>query len=567
MSLRGFLKELHHRNVFKVAVAYTAAAVVLLEVLTHLFHNFEAPHWVLKVITTLLIAGLPVACLAAWGFEVKEGRVRSVPREPQQTKPALPAPVTNAPPSIAVLPFEDMSPEQDQKYLGHGIAEELLNALAGIDQLKVAARTSSFVLAGRGASMKEIGDTLHVRHVLEGSVRRSGRKLRITAQLIDVESGFHLFSQSYDRSVEDIFDIQNEIAHEIVGALLPKLGLSDDVRLVKQGTRNLEAYNLWLKAHAWLTTLDVTRSEEVIDQLKQATALDRDFAEAWGDLCYVYGYMTLGAGDDPVPLLMEANRACVLALDRSPSVVPALLCEGFLAMLLRRDPQASASWYQKARAAGADLSVWAFNRAYLLDGPMGRFDDAIAILRQAEHHDPLAPNLKWALMEMYCAASRVEEAVTVVDASRDRRCGSPDEFQVTIWTLAAGGRINEAQALLEEFRARSHEDDNWRQQAEFFCAGATGDHREARRLLERLLRRHAEGQPVSGCTVAAGYRALGDCDQALHWWTRAVTFRETWALSQMAVRYRNDPLIGKDPRFLALLRRMGLESGALAGAA
>ena len=127
MKFREFLRELHRRNVLKVAVAYTAAAVVLLEVLTLLFHNFEAPHWVLKVITTPLIAGLPMVCLAAWGFEVKEGRVRY------------------------------------QKNVGHGIDEDLLNALAGIDQLKVAARTSSFVLAARGASLQEVGETLHVR--------------------------------------------------------------------------------------------------------------------------------------------------------------------------------------------------------------------------------------------------------------------------------------------------------------------------------------------------------------------------------------------------------------------
>ena len=150
MGLKGFLKELHRRRVYGVAVAYVATAAVLLEVLTHLFHNFDAPHWVLKVVTTLLILGLPVACLMAWGFEFKEGAVRSTPRVPKESKPALPALETTAPPSIAVLPFEDMSPEQDQKYLGNGIAEELLNALAGIEELKVAARTSSFSLASRG---------------------------------------------------------------------------------------------------------------------------------------------------------------------------------------------------------------------------------------------------------------------------------------------------------------------------------------------------------------------------------------------------------------------------------
>jgi hypothetical protein len=127
MKFHEFLRELHRRSVWKVAVAYTAAAAVLFEVLTLLFHNFEAPHWVLKVITKTLIAGLPMACLVAWGFTVKEGRVRY------------------------------------QKNVGHGIDEDLLNALAGIDQLKVAARTSLFVPAARGASSQEVGETLHVR--------------------------------------------------------------------------------------------------------------------------------------------------------------------------------------------------------------------------------------------------------------------------------------------------------------------------------------------------------------------------------------------------------------------
>ena len=230
MSLRGFFKELRRRHVFKVAVAYTGIGIVLLEVLTHLFHNFEAPHWVLKVITTLLIVGLPVACLAAWGFEFKEGRVRSIPRERNDAPPALPSPDAVTPhPSIAVLPFADMSAERDQQYLGDGIAEELLNALACIDGLDVAARTSSFSLATKGAGIKEIGDTLHVRHVLEGSVRRSASKLRVTAQLIDVSTGFHLYSQTFNRQAEDIFSdmLYDEYAKDMSKSA--GFGLSDAV--------------------------------------------------------------------------------------------------------------------------------------------------------------------------------------------------------------------------------------------------------------------------------------------------------------------------------------------------
>ena len=419
MGLRGFLKELHHRNVFKVAVAYTAAAVVLLEVLTHLFHNFEAPHWVLKVITTLLIMGLPVACLMAWGFEFKEGGVRSIPRVPKDTKPALPAPETTVPPSIAVLPFADMSAEHDQQYLGDGIAEELLNALASIEGLNVAARTSSFSFAGKGASMTEIGDTLHVRHVLEGSVRRAGQKLRVTAQLIDVKSGFHLFTQSYDREVKDIFEIQNDIAHEIASALLPKLGLSEDVMLVRQGTTNLEAYNLWLKAHQWLTTPIPATAQTAIEQLRQAVALDPKYADAWGALAYVYAYTPYG----PVtPTRRWSNATCgAVARVYAPAGVLQLLSQAYVSLLVHRDAAASAAF---TNGFGMPVSTCLSG---LTTKPTFMTVHWVTTIRRSpysrrlEARDPLAPNLKWALMEMYLAAGRIAEAVVVAD-SRGVHC-------------------------------------------------------------------------------------------------------------------------------------------------
>ena len=145
-----------------------------------------------------------------------------------------------------------MSAERDQRYLGEGIAEELLNALTSIAGLSVAARTSSFSFEGKNATVREIGDVLQVRHVLEGSVRRSGQKLRVTAQLVDVESGFHLFSQIYDRQVKDVFEIQNDLAPRCATALMPKLGLKKGAKLIRPSTLNIEAYNLRLKARQWL---------------------------------------------------------------------------------------------------------------------------------------------------------------------------------------------------------------------------------------------------------------------------------------------------------------------------
>jgi TolB-like protein len=371
---------------------------------------------VLKVITTLLILGLPIACLMAWGFEFTSKGVRSIPRVPEDAKPALPALETAAPPSIAVLPFADMSAEHDQQYLGDGIAEELLNALASIEGLNVAARTSSFSFAGRNASMKEIGETLHVRHVLEGSVRRAGHKLRITAQLIDVESGFHRYSQSYDRELQDIFDIQNEIAREIASALLPKLGLDKDIVLVKHGTTNLQAYSLRLQARPWLTAPDPATASAAIDRLRQALELDPRYWDAWGDLAYVKGYMTSWTGD-PVPLLVDAEAAATLALYHSPTNVIALLWRAFVSMLVNHDPAAAADYYERAQRAGVDQSLWAFQKAYCYDAPLGRFDAAIEELRDAERNDPLASAVKGGLIEMYLGMGRPLDAVAVAETA------------------------------------------------------------------------------------------------------------------------------------------------------
>ncbi len=609
MRLRGILAELRHRGVLKVATVYLASGVVVLEAGSHLLHNFEAPHWVVKVFTALVIFGFPIACLMAWGFEFKDGSVHpappinpDAPAKPgradaflagllllvlgllavlvvqQWRRPAAEvtqaAAITTAsqrgrqatthiamgPPSIAVLPFADMSAEHDQQYLGDGIAEELLNALASIEGLNVAARTSSFSFAGKGVSMKEIGDTLHVRHVLEGSVRRSGQKLRVTAQLIDVESGFHLFSQSYDREVKDIFEIQNEIAREIVGALLPKLGLKKDANLVKQGTTNLEAYNLRLKAHQSLTSLSYDTARAGIAQLKQAIALDPSFGDAWGDLAYTYAYMALWAGD-PAPLMVKASSAAAVALVHSPNNVPALLTQGIENNLMDHDMVAAAKAYEQARAIGTDPSVWAVNKALFFDAPKGRYDEAIATLREAELKDPLGVTLKYALVVINVGAGRIDEAVAASIPLGKLGSKSPGALAFPGWAYLKAGDVERAREYLLQLHD-VYGTDNWNAVLlRFGIDESTGNRGDARALLDRQLARYEEGQYVSAYVIGEGYKALGAYDEAISWFTRAVEQHHPHAVAMMPLFNRNHPVIGKDARFLALLKRMGLEGG------
>jgi tetratricopeptide (TPR) repeat protein len=405
--------------------------------------------------------------------------------------------------------------------------------------------------------MAEIGATLHVRHVLEGSVRRSGEKLRITAQLIDVHSGFHLFTQSYDRQVADIFEIQNDIAHEIASALLPKLGLSKDLTLVTQGTSNLEAYGLRLRARAWLTDPAPATADAAVEHLRRALALDPRYADAWGNLAYVYGYMSTWAAD-PVPSLMKAHHAASVALSLEPTNVLALVIQAYLDMLVDRDAVTAEARYQQARAAGVDLSVWAYMKAYALDGPLGHFDAAIAALKDAEQRDPLAPNVKWALIEMYRGAGRHTEMVAAAEELQRLGCRSPDGMVVMGLAFAAAGDVARATPLLAELRTKFG-DDWWHiASLQSVIDVATGHPDHARTLLDNMARQCADELPLSAASIGEGYVVLGEFEEAIKWWSRAAERRQTYSLTVVPTRYRNHPVIGKNPRFLALLRRMGL---------
>ncbi len=261
----SFWSELKRRNVVRVGIAYCAAGWVAIQIASVLFPLFGAPTWILKVVTTLVFLGFPLALVFAWAFELTpQGlkRTDDVPREVSTPRtgrrldfliigvlavavalfaldkfvwdtgsPAVrsraggasvePAPQASGGTrnSIAVLPFVNMSNDPEQEYFSDGIAEELLNALSRIKALKVAARTSAFSFKGKDVDLRDVGHKLNVATVLEGSVRKAGERLRITAQLIDVETGYHLWSETYDRELTDIFAIQDDITSRIVSAL------------------------------------------------------------------------------------------------------------------------------------------------------------------------------------------------------------------------------------------------------------------------------------------------------------------------------------------------------------
>ncbi|KCZ90794.1 hypothetical protein [Hyphomonas johnsonii] len=323
--MNEIFRELRRRNVFRVAAVYAVVGWLLIQVGVAVLPTFEAPGWVLKVFIALIFAGFAIAIVFAWAFEVtpegmrptakvaegesiapQTGRKldmvilaglalvavmiigdRLMPEKPGQ---GVARSETHAPggASVAVLPFIDLSPDGDQEYFSDGISEEILNVLVRIPQLKVAGRTSSFSFKGKNDDLRDIGTALGVDHVLEGSVRKSGTKLRITAQLIRSDDGFHIWSETYDRELTDIFNIQDDIAKSVASELALSLGLKSGETLVRERTDDVVAYEKYLKARQLYFARGLDNLDTALLLLYEVTARDPDFAPGWSTIAGIY---------------------------------------------------------------------------------------------------------------------------------------------------------------------------------------------------------------------------------------------------------------------------------------
>jgi len=323
--------ELRRRNVLRMAVLYGVAAWLVMQVAEVITSLVSLPEWLGPTLITLLTIGFPIALIFSWLFEITPEGVsleKSIPEGQSITRTAgrrmdfviiaiLSAglilyawdkwwPRGPVELSIAVLPFENMSADPEQEYFSDGISEEILNLLAQIQPLKVIARTSSFAFKGKNDGIAAIAQQLHVRHVLEGSVRRSGDRVRITAQLIDAQDSSHLWSQTFDRDydAENLFTIQSEIARSITDRLRMTLTGEDEQRLANVPTKNTEAYTAYLIGRQRLTDRKVDQLADAVDQFARAIELDPQFAAAYSglaDACYLYSVYSGGQSHENCP--------------------------------------------------------------------------------------------------------------------------------------------------------------------------------------------------------------------------------------------------------------------------
>ena len=506
---------------------------------------FRAVHW-----TRLPPGEVPpafVARVAQLLSAVEPGKptsTRLAPAAAPAVRPVSSGPSAAPEHSIAVLPFVNMSADKEQEYFSDGLAEELINLLARIPELRVPARTSSFSFRGRSVTAGEIGQALNVAHVLEGSVRKAGNRIRITVQLVRSDNGYHLWSETFDRNLDDIFQIQDDIARAVVDKL--RLTLLTAVPSASTAATNAEAHNLYLQGQYFRGRETQADLNKAADCYQRALALDANYARAWAGLSAVYtrqvanSYVALDQGF----ALVRAAAEKAIALD--PTLGDAYSSLVVVLVNIDHDWQGSAARLARARALDPGNPLLLLTTA-VLGRALGHAEDAVALLRQALDRDPLNLLVRRYFARTLYYADRLKEAEAEIRQVLDLSTAYPAAQYELGRILLAQGAVSEAVAAFEAEAAPS-----WRTFGLPLGYHAQGRAADAQAALAVMLRESTGAE----FQIAEAYAYLGDADQAFRWLEAAVANRDPGIMW-----LRGDPLLRAltgDARYAALLRTLNL---------
>jgi len=603
MVLPRFLAELKRRKVYRVALVYAGVGWALLEAADVVLPRLALPDWTVNLVLALVLLGFPLALVFAWIFDFSpEGFVRTKPISPVdhphrfsvvsivefllimalvavvgglyvdrlslqkrlaesqsalQESPGTDQPGTAHPEqyrAIAVLPFADMSENKDQSWFAEGIAEELLIALSQVKPLSVMARTSSFAFKGTDKTVAEIADILGVQAVLEGSVRRSRDRVRVTAQLVDAHSGFRIWSGSYERQVTDIFQLQDELAKSVVEALRIELRVDPAAPLVAEQTRIPEAYNWFIRGRAafdWSSPQALLRS---IGYFEKALEADPGYAMAWGYLSFARGTMLMFRSFDEAgpPTIAAMERA--LALD--PNQSEALTEKAVMTQLLDHDWETAGQLYQRAVAfSESQYPVTTYAILYLQF--IDQQQHAIELYANAEKLDPLHAGYKASLAGIFYLAGDNDSAIR---KAREALQLNPGHFVAINFLILAYTDTNDTAALdlllesipeavraLPEIKAEI---------ARIYAVRA--DEARAREIYDDLVASSDRLTPMALINTAILAISLGEIDGSIDLMER-LEKSGSWMQFWIKLVPMKNITMRKNPRYQALLKRIGLD--------
>ena len=467
-----------------------------------------------------------------------------------------PPPIPPAKKSIAVLPFVDLSQAKDHEYLCDGISETLINSLTNIEGLWVPARTSSFFFKGKTQDIQEIGQKLEVENVLEGSVQVSGDDLRVTARISSVTDGRQVWSEIYNRKMEGVFAIQDDIAQAIVKALKIKLLSEEEAPLVKNYTENLEAYSLYLQGRSLWNKRGEESLTKSIEYFEKAIVIDPAYALAYAGLADAYSILGNNSIWPPEKAYPKAKEAALKALEIDNKLAEAHCSLAAILMDYDWDFIGSEKEFKLAvelNPGYANAHHW---YAFLLSS-LGRHEEAIAEIKTARNLDPLSPRISANVGLLLCFARRYEQALEEL-----KRALEVDPSHGAIYgyignASEALGKYEEAiQSYLRAIEIGKGSKDDSDNLA--CCYALMGKREEARKILNNMIEQSRQTY-VSPELIAEIYAALGEKDQVFTWLEKAFQERDVGLITYLNGRQRFDP-VRSDPRFRALLKKIGLEN-------
>jgi len=454
------------------------------------------------------------------------------------------------PSSVAVIPFTNMSPDPEQEYFCEGMAEEIINSLAVVSGLRVAARSSAFQFNSKSHDAREVGVALNVKTVLEGSVRTAGRRVRVTVQLIDADSGFQLWSDRYDREMNDIFALQDEISEHVVDALKVRLGTKAKEEM-KRPTASVEAYQLYLKGlHNWYKR-EMGSLQKAADFFEQAVAVDPDYALAHAGL--VTSYCSLAFyGMDSAIARGRASAAAERAAALAPGVAEVHAALGLYAAWLAFDWETAERELRAAVEANPSYAL-AYIWYSMLLATLSRHDEATVLASHAQEIDPLSPYANTALGLALVQAGRRTEALPVLEESIDIDSG----FLYTLWVLGstygALGRYEEAVGVLEmavTLSGRGSYYLSWLG----WAYGIAGRKPEAERILDELMA-GSSNEDIQPVFLMQVYSGLGDMDSAFECLEKSVAGGDPAA---SFIGFPSMDSLREEPRFDGIRKRLGI---------
>lgn len=577
---KKFFAELQRRNVYKAAVAYCVLSWLLVQIATQVFPFFEVPNSVVRFVVIALVVGFPVAVFLAWVFELTpEGLMRTDEVPPSQSftrrtgrkldfiiiavlltvigvmafrhyGPVAPTMSEGMPEkSIAVLPFADLSATQDQAYFSDGLMEQIINALGRVRDLSVVARTSALAFRDKGVDIREMGRVLGVNHVLEGSVRRGLGKVRIDARLINVTTGYQLWSDTYDSSERDFLVLQSDVAQKVARALQAKLQLTQNESPIESPIYDPVAYDLYLRGNYLLNKRTVESMHRAVALFQAAVSKDPEFALGHAGLADA-NILLGNIGDMPgEEAAARAWPEVTKALQLDPKLAEGYVLRGILLTDFEWNWAAAEMDFQKALSLNPNSAAAHHWYARHL-AQLGRFDHALEQIEAAQTLDPLSAMIRVTKGKIFFQAQKYERGIRPCREALELEPDYAPAFSILGLIYAHQGHESLAVESMKKYVELSG-GSGWAELELAYVLAVAGDRAESEKIVQEVTTRTKDYSPYD---MAAMCSVWNDFDGAFKWLETAIERRTVDVVS-----IRVDPRLNNlrsDPRFRDLIGRM-----------